>query len=113
VLVGWVWQTDIDKSGEIEYGEFLAATMHLSKIDQQENLLKAFNHFDADGSGNITLDELQKACEELKLSKEEIESMIQEVDQNNVSARPRPAPAQTPACCAPLSVCQGGAGGPC
>ncbi|CAI7778540.1 unnamed protein product, partial [Closterium sp. NIES-54] len=78
-------QTDIDQSGEIEYGEFLAATMHLSKLDQQEHLLRAFEFFDRDGSGSITLDELQKACEELKMSRKEIESMMREVDENNVS----------------------------
>lgn len=77
-------QTDIDRSGEIEYGEFLAATLHLSKIEKQENLLKAFQYFDADGSGAITLDELQKACEEMQLSKTEIEGMMKEIDKNNV-----------------------------
>ncbi|CAI5979215.1 unnamed protein product [Closterium sp. NIES-64] len=76
-------ETDIDHSGEIEYGEFLAATLHLSKIDKQENLLKAFEYFDADGSGTITLDELQKACEELRLSKDEIMAMMEEIDENN------------------------------
>ncbi|CAI5946666.1 unnamed protein product [Closterium sp. NIES-65] len=76
-------ETDIDQSGEIEYGEFLAATMHLSKLDQQEHLLRAFAFFDRDGSGNITLDELQKACEELKMSRKEIEAMMREVDENN------------------------------
>ncbi|CAI7853490.1 unnamed protein product [Closterium sp. NIES-53] len=76
-------ETDIDQSGEIEYGEFLAATMHLSKLDQQEHLLRAFEFFDRDGSGSITLDELQKACEELKMSRKEIESMMREVDENN------------------------------
>eukprot|EP00475_Leptophrys_vorax_P000396 TRINITY_DN10220_c0_g1_i1.p1 TRINITY_DN10220_c0_g1~~TRINITY_DN10220_c0_g1_i1.p1 ORF type:complete len:346 (-),score=16.72 TRINITY_DN10220_c0_g1_i1:147-1148(-) len=75
-------ETDIDQSGEIEYGEFLAATLHLSKIDQQENLLRAFAYFDADGSGFITLDELQKACKELKMSAAELEAMMHEVDEN-------------------------------
>ncbi|CAI5478403.1 unnamed protein product [Closterium sp. Yama58-4] len=75
-------ETDIDQSGEIEYGEFLAATLNLSKIDKQENLLKAFAFFDTDGSGTITLDELQKACEQLKMSTGEVEAMMREVDEN-------------------------------
>ncbi|CAI5954307.1 unnamed protein product [Closterium sp. NIES-65] len=78
-------ETDIDQSGEIEYGEFLAATLNLSKIDKQENLLKAFAFFDTDGSGTITLDELQKACEQLKMSTAEVEAMMREVDENKVS----------------------------
>eukprot|EP00475_Leptophrys_vorax_P030944 TRINITY_DN4668_c3_g1_i1.p1 TRINITY_DN4668_c3_g1~~TRINITY_DN4668_c3_g1_i1.p1 ORF type:complete len:364 (+),score=52.73 TRINITY_DN4668_c3_g1_i1:104-1093(+) len=75
-------ETDIDHSGEIEYGEFLAATLHLSKIDKQENLLRAFEYFDSDGSGTITLDELQKACADLKMSQEEVEDMMKEIDEN-------------------------------
>eukprot|EP00270_Netrium_digitus_P009791 TRINITY_DN299_c0_g1_i1.p1 TRINITY_DN299_c0_g1~~TRINITY_DN299_c0_g1_i1.p1 ORF type:complete len:526 (+),score=132.98 TRINITY_DN299_c0_g1_i1:135-1712(+) len=76
-------EADIDKSGVIEYGEFLAATMHLSKIEKKENVLKAFQFFDADGSGMISLEELQAACEQLNMSKEEIEGMLEEVDSNH------------------------------
>ena len=93
-------QTDIDRSGEIEYGEFLAATLHLSKIEKQENLLKAFQYFDADGSGAITMDELQKACEEMQLSKGEIQEMMKEIDKNNVSVA---ASTMLPSC---PSTCQ-------
>jgi Ca2+-binding EF-hand superfamily protein len=38
--------------------EFLAATMHLNKLNREENLIEAFKHFDKDGSGFITKDEI-------------------------------------------------------
>ncbi|KAK6125663.1 hypothetical protein DH2020_040589 [Rehmannia glutinosa] len=53
---------DIDNSGTIDYGEFLAAT---------------------DGSGYITIDELQQACKEFGLSELHLDEMIREIDQDN------------------------------
>ncbi|KAF2283435.1 hypothetical protein GH714_005213 [Hevea brasiliensis] len=58
---------DIDNSGTIDYGEFLAATVHLNKLEREENLVSAFAFFDKDGSGYITIDELQQACKEFGL----------------------------------------------
>ncbi|KAF2550394.1 hypothetical protein F2Q68_00036825 [Brassica cretica] len=33
---------DVDESGTIDYGEFLAATIHLNKLEREENLVAAF-----------------------------------------------------------------------
>ncbi|KAK2454586.1 calcium-dependent protein kinase [Trifolium repens] len=74
---------DVDNSGTIDYGEFIAATLHLNKIDREDHLVAAFSYFDKDGSGYITKDELQKACEEFGLSNVPLEEMIREADQNN------------------------------
>lgn len=52
-------QADFDGNGLIDYGEFLAATIHLNKIEREETLFAAFSHFDKDKSGFITIDELQ------------------------------------------------------
>lgn len=79
-------QADVDNNGTIDYGEFVAATLHLNKIDKDDNLIKAFSYFDKDGSGYITQDELQQACEEFGMEDSHLEEMIQEADQNNVSA---------------------------
>ena len=84
LLVG-VWQADIDNSGTLDYGEFLAATLHLNKLEREENLLSAFSFFDKDGSGYITIDELQQACNEFGLSEVHLDEMINEIDQDNVS----------------------------
>lgn len=78
-------QADIDNSGTIDYGEFLAATVHLNKLEREENLVSAFSFFDKDGSGYITIDELQQACKEFGLSELHLDEMIKEIDQDNVS----------------------------
>lgn len=79
------FQADIDNSGTIDYGEFIAATLHLNKIEREDNLFSAFSYFDKDGSGYITQDELQKACDEFGIEDVRIEEIIQEIDQDNVS----------------------------
>lgn len=78
-------QADVDNSGTIDYGEFIAATMHLNKLEREEHLLAAFRYFDKDGSGYITFDELQQACVEHSMTDMFIEDIIKEVDQDNVS----------------------------
>lgn len=79
------FQADVDNSGTIDYGEFVAATLHLNKIEREDHLFAAFSYFDKDGSGYITPDELQQACEEFGIEDVRLEEMIREVDQDNVS----------------------------
>ncbi|KAF8018233.1 hypothetical protein BT93_H3200 [Corymbia citriodora subsp. variegata] len=74
---------DIDNSGTIDYGEFLAATLHLNKMEREENLVAAFSYFDKDGSGYITTDELQQACKEFGLGDVHLDEIIKEIDQDN------------------------------
>ena len=78
-------KADIDNSGTIDYGEFIAATLHMNKLEREENLVSAFSFFDKDGSGFITIDELSQACREFGLDDVHLEDMIQDIDQNNVS----------------------------
>lgn len=83
--INWrVWQADIDNSGTIDYGEFLAATLHMNKMEREENLVVAFSYFDKDGSGYITIDELQQACTEFGLCDTPLDDMIKEIDLDNV-----------------------------
>ncbi|XP_022926208.1 calcium-dependent protein kinase 11-like [Cucurbita moschata] len=74
---------DIDNSGTIDYGEFLAATLHLNKIEREDNLVAAFSYFDKDGSGYITIDELQHSCKEFGLGDVHLDEIIKEIDQDN------------------------------
>ncbi|BBN08677.1 calcium-dependent protein kinase [Marchantia polymorpha subsp. ruderalis] len=74
---------DVDQDGTIDYGEFIAATVSLSKVEKEENLFAAFSYFDKDKSGYITVDELQQACIDHNLGEVRIEEMLKEIDQNN------------------------------
>ncbi|KZV41543.1 Calmodulin-domain protein kinase 5 isoform 1 [Dorcoceras hygrometricum] len=74
---------DVDNSGTIDYGEFIAATIHLNKLEREEHLLAAFQYFDKDASGYITVDELQQACVEHGMTDVFLEDIIKEVDQDN------------------------------
>ncbi|CAN8237270.1 unnamed protein product [Cochlearia groenlandica] len=74
---------DVDNSGTIDYKEFIAATLHLNKIERQDHLFAAFTYFDKDGSGYITPDELQQACEEFGVEDVRIEELMRDVDQDN------------------------------
>jgi Ca2+-binding EF-hand superfamily protein len=80
----FIIQADIDNSGTIDYGEFIAAMLHLNKIQKEDHLFAAFNYFDKDGSGYITKDELQKACEQFGLQEDHLDDIIREADKDNV-----------------------------
>jgi calcium-dependent protein kinase len=49
---------DTDKSGSINYTEFLAATIDKKIYLQNERLFEAFKSFDKDGSGKISVKEI-------------------------------------------------------
>ncbi|KAI9090762.1 hypothetical protein K1719_028615 [Acacia pycnantha] len=74
---------DVDNSGTIDYKEFIAATLHLNKIEREDHLVAAFSYFDKDGSGYITPDELQEACQEFGIEDFHLEEIIREADQDN------------------------------
>lgn len=52
-------QVDTDGSGEIDYSEFVAASMNRNKLLSRERLELAFKTFDIDSSGTITAEELK------------------------------------------------------
>lgn len=54
-------------------------------MEREENLLAAFSYFDKDGSGYITIDELQQAFQEFGLGDVKLEEIIKEIDIDNVS----------------------------
>ncbi|XP_022151421.1 calcium-dependent protein kinase 20-like [Momordica charantia] len=82
-ISGLMQAADVDNSGTIEYGEFVAAMLHLNKIQKEDHLFAAFSYFDKDGSGYITQDELQQACEKFGLADIRLEDIMREVDQDN------------------------------
>ncbi|KAK4377810.1 hypothetical protein RND71_004106 [Anisodus tanguticus] len=82
-IVSLMQAADIDNSGTIDYGEFIAAMLHLNKIQKEDHMYAAFSYFDEDGSGYITKDELQNACDKFGLSNIPIDELMCEVDQDN------------------------------
>ena len=54
---------DIDGDGTIDYEEFLAATINQSKLEREDHLKAAFMHFDLNGDGQITHDELMQVSD--------------------------------------------------
>mmetsp|Transcript_16218 Transcript_16218/g.37334 ORF Transcript_16218/g.37334 Transcript_16218/m.37334 type:complete len:819 (-) Transcript_16218:89-2545(-) len=50
---------DVDHSGKVEYSEFIAGVLDLGKDAVRKQLKVAFNIFDLDGSGTISMNELR------------------------------------------------------
>ncbi|XP_044510463.1 calcium-dependent protein kinase 20-like [Mangifera indica] len=82
-IINLMEAADIDNSGTMDYKEFTAAMLHLNKIQREDHLFAAFSYFDKDGSGYITLDELQQACQQFGIDSTHLEEIISEVDQDN------------------------------
>ncbi|CAN1146722.1 Calcium-dependent protein kinase 17 [Linum perenne] len=75
---------DADGNGTIDYDEFITATMHLNRMDREEHLYTAFQHFDKDNSGFITTEELQQALREFGINDDkELKDILAEVDSDN------------------------------
>ncbi|MFS7908483.1 putative protein kinase CAMK-CDPK family [Helianthus anomalus] len=74
---------DIDNSGTIDYGEFVAAMLHVNKINQEDHMYAAFSYFDKDGSGYITADELQLAFDKFGLGDIQLEELMSDIDTDN------------------------------
>ena len=52
-------QADTNRDGQIDYTEFLTAAFQKQTLLQEDNLRRAFNIFDIDGDGQISMDELK------------------------------------------------------
>uniref|UniRef100_A0A7S3JCL8 Calcium-dependent protein kinase 1 n=1 Tax=Euplotes harpa TaxID=151035 RepID=A0A7S3JCL8_9SPIT len=77
-------EVDTDKSGFIDYSEFIVATMSSKKNMSEEKLMAAFKLFDTDGSGTISPDELKSVLGSSgKISDEVIEEVLKQADENN------------------------------
>nr|XP_027063445.1 calcium-dependent protein kinase 2-like [Coffea arabica] len=69
---------------DIDYIEFITATMHKHKLEREENLYTAFQYFDKDNSGFITRDELETAMKDYGMGDPAtIKEIISEVDTDN------------------------------
>lgn len=68
---------DVDKDGHLDYGEFVAISVHLRKMGNDEHLRKAFQFFDENQSGYIEIEELRNALsDEVETNSEEVTNAI-------------------------------------
>merc|ERR1711908_144563 len=83
-LAALVEEVDKDKSGTIEFDEFVDLMARTNKTQEQmeEEIKNAFLTFDADGSGFITREELIETLTTMgdPVDEETINGMIQEAD---------------------------------
>lgn len=76
-------QVDSDGSGEIDYSEFITATMNKARLLSRDKLEAAFKLYDTDNSGTITKDELKVVFGKQHQYDDSFwEIMIREVDKN-------------------------------
>ncbi|PIN16702.1 Ca2+/calmodulin-dependent protein kinase, EF-Hand protein superfamily [Handroanthus impetiginosus] len=73
---------DVDNDGYLDCAEFVAISIHLRKMGNDEHLRKAFEFFDRNESGYIEIEELRDAfADEAEVTSEEvINAIIQDVD---------------------------------
>jgi Ca2+-binding EF-hand superfamily protein len=73
---------DLDRTGEVKYCEFLAATIEAQGAISEERLAEAFDRLDSDDSGFISKENLREFLGD-DLPQDEIDEIIREVDVNN------------------------------
>ena len=74
---------DIDRSGFIDYSEFVVASMNEKNLLTNDKLQQAFRMFDKDNSGFISSDEIKEILGFGKtLSEEAVNDIIKQVDEN-------------------------------
>lgn len=75
---------DINGNQLIDYEEFIAATIHLNKLNREDLMMEAFKYFDKDNSGFITQDELMVGCLPTRGVHQRDKRLV---DQGNLAAR--------------------------
>jgi calcium-dependent protein kinase len=75
---------DSNKNGFIDYTEFIAGCLTSQTYLKENHLKAAFNYYDKDSSGTISIEELKQCLhsEELTLTDRQIEKLMNEVDTN-------------------------------
>ena len=72
---------DTDNSGEIEYTEFISASIEKNIYLNEKKLKEAFKSFDLDGNGKINREEIVKILKVTKSSKE-LDKIMEKNDTN-------------------------------
>jgi len=75
-------EVDIDKSGTIDYNEFILAALNRQKVLSKEKLEATFKMFDKDGSGTISAEEIKNVLGVTFSDQKALDAVIKEVDIN-------------------------------
>mgnify|MGYP006160984887 FL=1 len=76
-------KVDADNSGEIDYSEFVVATMAEKNLLSNNKLQTAFKMFDKDGGGSISTDEIKQVLSfGQNLDEKVVNEIIKQVDAN-------------------------------
>lgn len=73
---------DKNKSGRIDYSEFVMATCNRKNMLSKEKLQLVFKMFDKDSNGTLTVDEIKKLFNSHIQDDDLIKEIIKEVDKN-------------------------------
>lgn len=76
-------EVDTDRSGFIDYTEFIIATMTKEQLLTRKNLERSFKAFDKDNSGKITLDELKDFLGNETIGSQQAWEELLKDDENN------------------------------
>ena len=72
---------DQDKDGFIEYEEFLRVTLNAKNLVSEENLRHAFNQFDDNKDGKLSINEIKKILG--STNSDLITDLIEHIDKNS------------------------------
>jgi calcium-dependent protein kinase len=76
-------KVDADGSGEIEYSEFVVATLNEKNLLSNNKLQTAFKMFDKDGGGSISTEEIRQVLSfGQNLDDDVVQQIIKQVDEN-------------------------------
>lgn len=85
----FIWlQVDTNGKGTLDYGEFVAISLHIRKMANDEHIHKAFSYFDKNGNGFIEPEELRDSLKEDgdDNSADIANDIFQEVDTDKVNS---------------------------
>ncbi|KAL4162087.1 hypothetical protein PRNP1_002635 [Phytophthora ramorum] len=84
-VVDLVDDVDVQRSGRVDFNDYMEIMRRkVLARDPDEEIARAFELFDEDGSGAITLRKMRRVAKELgeNLGDDELQAMIDEFDQN-------------------------------
>ena len=76
-----------NKNTQISYSDFVTRALDITREVEQDDLMLAFQHFDTDGSGKITKEDLKNIMKRKGeyLNEEELDELINQVDESPIN----------------------------